>query len=54
MKVKDLRYEYERACEEGKYEFEFQGATLLTKYAKYLLEYLEDIRKVDTFEFENK
>lgn len=36
-----LKKEYRKAVGEGRESFEFQGFTLLTSYAKYLLEYIE-------------
>ena len=39
--VKDLRKAYEKAVAEGKDQFEIDGYTLVTGYAKYLLEYLK-------------
>jgi hypothetical protein len=36
-----LREAYNKALQEGKETFEFEGHTLNATYAKYLLEYLE-------------
>lgn len=36
-----LNRAYQRALKEGKDEFSFFGQPLLTKYAKYLLEYID-------------
>jgi hypothetical protein len=39
-KVKALRKAYRAACDAGRESFEFEGATILVSYAKYMLEYL--------------
>lgn len=39
--IKALRKAYDAAVKNELDEFEFQGNTLVTGYAKYLLEYLE-------------
>lgn len=39
---RELKALYAKAVEEGAESFEFQGKTLLTSYAKYLIQYLED------------
>ena len=38
-----LRKEYEAAVERGDESFEFRDVPLLTDYAKYLLEFLDDV-----------
>jgi len=38
--AKALRKAYQQADKDGATEFIFEGHTLLTRYAKYLLEYL--------------
>jgi len=40
-KYKSLKREYKKAVENNKTEFEFEGETWVTNYAKYALEYLE-------------
>lgn len=37
----ELRNRYVRADNDGQVSFEFHGVTMLTEYAKYLLEYLD-------------
>jgi len=41
----DLKVEYERAVKEGAELFKFKGMDLDTKYAKYLIDYMEGIKK---------
>lgn len=40
-----LKREYRVAVEEGEQEFEFKGMRVLTSYAKYLIEHLENVKK---------
>lgn len=40
-----LKRAYDRAMKEGQEQFEIQGQIVLTKFAKYLLEYLENQRQ---------
>jgi len=40
-----LKRAYNKAIEENKEQFVFEGSDLLTTYCKYLLEYVEGIRK---------
>ena len=37
----ELRAAYDKAVEQGAEEFTFEGAPLVTDYAKYVLEYLD-------------
>lgn len=37
----DLKKAFNKAWDEGRAQFEYKGAPLLTDYAKYLIEYLE-------------
>jgi hypothetical protein len=39
--IKSLKVAYQKAVEENREEFTYKGHTLLTGYAKYLIEYLE-------------
>ena len=39
--LKELKNKYEEAVASGAEQFVFQGADLLTAYAKYLIEYVE-------------
>ena len=38
----DLKRQYESAVSEGQEQFEFLGVELLTTFAKYLLEFLDN------------
>ena len=38
----DLKRQYENAVSEGQEQFEFQGVELLTTFAKYLLQFLDN------------
>jgi len=38
----DLKRQYESAVSEGQEQFVFQGVELLTTFAKYLLEFLDN------------
>jgi hypothetical protein len=38
----ELKRQYENAVSEGSDQFEFQGVELLTTFAKYLLEFLQN------------
>ena len=38
----ELKRQYENAVSEGSEQFTFQGVELLTTFAKYLLEFLEN------------
>jgi predicted Zn-ribbon and HTH transcriptional regulator len=40
-----LKRAYNKATKEGQEQFEIQGQPVLTKFAKYLLEYLENQRR---------
>lgn len=40
-----LKRAYSKATKEGQEQFEIQGQPVLTKFAKYLLEYLENQRR---------
>jgi len=40
-----LKRAYKKAVEDGEEHFTFEGSQLLVTYIKYLLEYVEDIRK---------
>ncbi len=44
--LKRLKTEYAVAVNLKKESFLFDGTELLTKYAKYLIEYMEDLLKV--------
>lgn len=39
--IRALKVAYEKAVKDGREEFIYKGHTLLTDYAKYLIEYLE-------------
>jgi hypothetical protein len=41
-KLQQLKTEYEKARNRGLESFTFEGSPLLTSYARYLIEYLED------------
>lgn len=41
----DLKRAYNKAVEEEAEQFTFKGATLVVGYAKYLIEYLENLLK---------
>lgn len=49
-----LKRAYNKAIEENKEQFVFEGSDLLTTYCKYLLKYVEDIRKKPKKEIKNK
>jgi hypothetical protein len=38
----ELKGQYENAVSKGQEQFEFQGVELLTTFAKYLLEFLDN------------
>lgn len=40
-KLNDLRGDYQKAFHAGQDEFTFEGQTIVTAYAKYLIEYLD-------------
>lgn len=40
-----LKGHYHKAVIQNKEQFDFRGVTLLTSYAKYLIEYFEGIKK---------
>lgn len=40
-----LKAEYERAVKDGSELFKFKGMDLNTKYAKYLIEHMENVLK---------
>lgn len=40
-KLQELRNKYTNAIARGEDEFQFEGQTVLTSYAKYLIEYLD-------------
>jgi hypothetical protein len=42
-KYNSLKLSYEKAVSENKEQFTFESQILLTSYAKYLLEYLENV-----------
>ena len=42
---RSLKRAYKKAVEDGEEQFTFEGVPLLVTFTKYLLEYLEDIRK---------
>ena len=42
-KYNSLKLIYEKSVEENKEQFVWEGQILLTSYAKYLLEYLENV-----------
>jgi hypothetical protein len=42
-KYNSLKVSYEKAVSENKEQFTFENQILLTSYAKYLLEYLENV-----------
>jgi hypothetical protein len=42
-KYNSLKVSYEKAVSENKEQFTFESQILLTSYAKYLLEYLENV-----------
>ena len=42
-KYNSLKVSYEKAVSENKEQFTFENKILLTSYAKYLLEYLENV-----------
>ena len=42
-KYNSLKLSYEKAVSENKEQFTFESKILLTSYAKYLLEYLENV-----------
>lgn len=47
MKLKKLKLAYEKAKKENKKMFEIEGYKFVTDYAKYLLEYLKDVKKLN-------
>jgi hypothetical protein len=51
IRVSDLREAYEEAVIEGRSEFQFKGMLFLTGFAKYLLQYLEQIQKLGPNDF---
>lgn len=44
--LRDLKKLYENAVANGLTEFQFQGKTLVTAYAKYVIEYAETQLKI--------
>lgn len=40
-----LKKAYDKAVKEGKEYFVYKGTELVTSYAKYLLEYLQSLKK---------
>ena len=57
MKLKELKKEYDKAVKENKETFEIEDVLLLTAYAKYLIQYLEETMKLndeDEIELKNK
>lgn len=57
MKLKELKKAYDKAVKENKETFEIEDVLLLTAYAKYLIEYIEETMKLnneDEIELKNK
>ena len=57
MKLKELKKAYDKAVKENKETFEIEGVLILTAYAKYLIQYLEETIKLndeDEIELKNK
>lgn len=57
MKLKELKKAYDKAVKENKETFEIEGVLILTAYAKYLIQYLEETMKLndeDEIELKNK
>lgn len=42
--VKLLRYLYNRAVKDKQYQFTFYNKQMVTNYAKYILEYIDDLK----------
>jgi hypothetical protein len=40
--LQELKQKYEQAADEGRAQFVFKSKILLTSYAKYLIQYLDD------------
>ena len=47
MKFKELKKAYDKAVKENKETFEIEDVLLLTAYAKYLIQYLEETIKLN-------
>lgn len=47
MKLKELKKAYDKAVKENKETFEIEDVLLLTAYAKYLIQYLEETMKLN-------
>lgn len=57
MKLKELKKAYDKAVKENKETFEIEDVLILTAYAKYLIQYLEETMKLndeDEIELKNK
>lgn len=46
-KLERLREEHEKCVRTGRTMFEFEGSVLLCSFAKYLIEYLDNVLKED-------
>lgn len=46
QKLERLKTAYKKAKEEEKFQFNFDGKVLITDYAKYLIEHLQNTLKI--------